>query len=98
MSRLHGAIDAIRQIIAQAADIPASSFEDDDDLVEDLGLKTLELVSVGLIIEEIFSIAVPDDLFESALYRTPEALAEWAVRQANAASYQEARAQPRKRA
>lgn len=96
MSRLSGATDAIRQIVFEASDdIVLHSIGEDHDLIEDLGLKTLELVSVGLMIEEVFFVAVPDGLFETPLYRTPAALAEWVLRQTVAASYAEARRQRR---
>jgi acyl carrier protein len=94
MSRLGGAIQACREAIATAADLPFGSIGPDEDLIDDLGLDTLELVSVALILEEIFSIPlVPDDLFETPLYRTPVSLAEWCIRKSEEASWTETQRQ-----
>lgn len=87
--RRQGAIQSIREAIAAASEIPLESIGPDDDLIEDLNLDNLEIVSLGLILEEIFAIAIPDGLFESALYRTAGAMAEWAIRQSDQAAWQE---------
>lgn len=98
MSRLPGAIESIRIAVATAAEIPLDRIGNDDDLAKDLELNPLQILSVCLIVEEIFSISIPDSLLQRAAYRTPAALAEWAIRESNAASYLEAKRQCARRA
>lgn len=96
MSRLDRAISAIIEAIATAADMPAERIAYDDDLIEDLGLKTLELLSLALILEEIFSISIPESIFESPIYRTAASLAEWCIRESERASWAESQRQRRR--
>lgn len=103
MSRLDGALLAVRQAIETAggfhtsrrsgaldryfaAQSKARPFSNDDDLVDDIRLNTFELQSVQWILEEVFSIPVPDEIWNSPKYRTAQALAEWCIRQRDLAS------------
>jgi acyl carrier protein len=97
VSRLAGATQAVREAIAAASKIPLDAIKTDDDLLEDLNLDTLEVVSLGLILEEVFSIEVPDGIFNTPLYRTPSGLAEWCIRKCEEAGWAETQRQ-RKRA
>jgi acyl carrier protein len=83
MSRLSGAIGSICEAISAAADIPIERIDPDDDFIDELAMNALELESLGMIVEEIFAIAIPDDLWRSPIYRTASALAEWAIRQSD---------------
>lgn len=91
MTRLAGAIEAIQSAVATAADIPFASIGPEEDFVDLLGLDNLELISLQLIIEEIFSIRVPDEIFETPRHRCAASLAEWAIRQSDQAAWQEGR-------
>jgi acyl carrier protein len=97
MTRLAGAIRAVREAVAVAAELPIDGIEPDDDLVDDIGLDELERESLGLILETVFNIAIPDELWNSPLYRTPASLAEWCIRKSDEAEWAEVRRQ-RKRA
>ena len=97
MSRLDGAIQAVRQAVATASTIPLEAIGPDEDLVDDLSLDDLELISVALILEEVFSIPVSEEIFEQPLYRTPASLAEWLIRKSEEAEWTEVQRQ-RKRA
>jgi acyl carrier protein len=97
VTRLANAIDAIRDAIATVSELPAFSVGKDDDLVDDLGLDGLELEGISLILDEIFAIQVPDELWSSPLYRTPQSLAEWCIRRSEEAGWAETQRQ-RKRA
>ena len=97
MSRLDGAITAIRKAIATATDLPLDSIAADDDLADDLCLVELERLSLSLIVEEVFGVVLCDELWTTPLYRTPAAMAEWVIRQAEVNAEVEARRQ-RKRA
>lgn len=98
MSRLDGAILAVRQAIASATggDIPLEAIGKDEDLVDDLSLDNLELISVALMLEEVFQVPVSEEIFEQPLYRTPAALAEWLIRKSEEAEWAEVRRQRRK--
>jgi acyl carrier protein len=96
MSRLDGAILAVREAVAAASTISVDAIEPDEDLLDDLGLDNLELISLALILEEVFSIEVPEAIFETALYRTSASLAEWCIRQSEEASWTETRRQRRR--
>jgi acyl carrier protein len=99
MSRIAGATQKVRRIVFEATDdIELEAIGPDDDLKEDLGLNVLELLSVCLIVGDVFGVDVPDGIFETPLYRTPAALAEWVIGQADSASYQEAQRQAPRRA
>jgi hypothetical protein len=50
-SRLSGAVQSIRESIAAASEIAFDAIGADDDLIDDLGLDNLSLVSLGLILE-----------------------------------------------
>ena len=89
MTRLVGAILAVRQAIATAADIPIDSVPADDDLIDDLCLDELERESLGLIIEELFGVKLHARLWSSPLYRTAAALAEWIIRKSEEAAWAE---------
>jgi hypothetical protein len=89
--RLEGAVDAVRESIAVAAGIPAASIGADDDLYEDLHLDQCEAESLRLVLEEIFGVRVPDCLWNTPLHRTATATAEWLVRAAETAAWQEAK-------
>jgi acyl carrier protein len=95
--RLPGAIIAVRQAAALAGDIPIENIGADEDLRDDLVLDALELESLGLILEEIFGIAIPAELWDSPLYRTSSSLAEWLIRKSEEAEWAEAR-RPRRHA
>lgn len=98
MSRLDRAIDAVCQAIETVSQIPAAKIERDDDFKADIGLDPLELESLGLIIEEIFSIRIdPEHLFASPIYRTPASLAEYCIRHSELASWAESRREPARR-
>lgn len=88
MSRRQNAIEAIRQAVAAASEIPLDQIGADDDLIDDVSLDELELESVGLILEEIFEgISVdPIRLFAGPLYRSIDSLADWCIRQADLAA------------
>lgn len=90
-SRLSGAVQSIREAIAAAAEIDFDVIGGDEDLIDDLGLDNLELVSLALIVEEIFAVSVPDNLFQTPLYRTASSLAEWAIRQSDQGAWAESR-------
>lgn len=81
MTRLSGAITAVRQGIATAAEIAFDSVGPDEDIVDELNLDELERESLGLILEELFCITIPDGLWKTPLYRTAASLAEWCIRQ-----------------
>jgi acyl carrier protein len=104
MSRIAGATQKIRRIVFEATDdIELEAIGPDDDLKEDLDLNVLELLSVCLIVSDVFGVDVPDGIFETPLYRTPAALAEWVIGQAEEAAWAERRmsgphAQGRRRA
>lgn len=83
MSRLSGAIGSICEAIAAAGNIPVERIDPDDDLIDDLAMDTLELESLSMILEEIFSIGIPDDLWRGPIYRSASSLAEWAIRQSD---------------
>lgn len=87
MTRLAGAIQAVRDAVATAAVLPIDTVADDDDLIDDVGLDEIERESLSLILEEVFAITVPDDLWSSPLYRTPASLAEWCIRRSDQASW-----------
>lgn len=91
--RLSRATEAIRDAIAAVSTIPSARILDDDDLVDDLGLDELELESLGLILEEIFGIDVPEEIWGSPLNRTPASLAEWCIRKSNEAAWREVKRQ-----
>jgi hypothetical protein len=97
VSRLEGAIQVVREAVATCAGLPVDSIEQDEDLVSDLCLDALERESLGLIIDEIFSVIIPVELWRSPLYRTPATLAEWLIRKSEEASWKETQRQ-RKRA
>lgn len=87
--RIDGATLAIRQAIVEVSDYCLPNVGADDDMIDDLALDELELEGLNLIVEELFGVSVPEDLFRTPLYRTPEAFAEWIIRQAEAQSYAE---------
>lgn len=104
MSRLAGAILAVRQAIVAASDprkrghgYALEQVGEDDDLIDDLCLCPIELESLGLILEETFQgISVdPETLWRGAWHRTPEALAQWCIRQSDLAAEVELRRQRR---
>lgn len=91
-SRLAGAVDAIRGAIASISDWSAEQILEDDDLADDLLLDELDLEILGLILEEIFAIPeVPEQLWQSPLFRTPASLAEWCIRHSEDAAWREAK-------
>lgn len=96
-SRLSGAILAVREAVAAAVGLPVESIEPDEDLILDLSLDELERESLGLVIDEVFAVIIPAELWRSPLYRTPASLAEWLIRKSEEAAWSETRAQ-RKRA
>lgn len=83
MSRLERAVDSVRRAIATAADIPFDGVGPDEDIVDDIGLDPLECESLALIVEEVFGVTVPDELWRTPLHRTAAALAEWAIRESD---------------
>lgn len=89
--RLAGAILAVRQAVGTACGIPLESIEPDEDLINDLGMDELECESLGLILDEVFAVVVPIELYRSPLYRTCASLAEWIIRQSEASEWTEAR-------
>lgn len=95
MNRISGAIQAVLEAVAVASDLPSAAIGPDDDLVDDLHLDELELESLQLILEELFAIEVPDEIWNTPLYRTAGGLAEWVVRHSESASYAEAQRQRR---
>ena len=96
VSRVVGAIKAVRDAIATATEIPVRLIDADADLKTDLRCNAYEFESLKLILEEVFGLdCMPDDLFRTPLYRTAEALAEWCVMRSNEASWQQARQQRR---
>lgn len=95
--RLANAIERVRGCIAVAADMRSATIGNDDDLVDELGLDELELESLQLMLEEIFAISVPDELWAGSVYRTAASLAEWCIRQSDQAAWEASR-QERKRA
>lgn len=99
VTRLAGAILAVRQAVATATNLRVDDIPPDDDLINDLCLDELERESFGLIIEEVFGahVIIPAELWRSPLYRTPASLAEWCIRKSDEASWAETQ-QQRKRA
>lgn len=96
VSRLDGARDAVLRAIATAGDIPIENFGPDEDIVDDLIFDELECESLGLILEEVFGIVVPEELWHSPLYRTAASLAEWCIRQSDLAAEVELQRQRRR--
>jgi acyl carrier protein len=94
---VEGATQAVREAVATACNIPMDAIGADDDVVDDLNLDNLELISLGLILEEIFCVQVPETIFESAMLRTASGLAGWLVRRCEEAEWAEVQRQ-RKRA
>lgn len=91
MSRLDGAIQAVRSAIAAASEIPIDSIGPDEDIVDELSLDDLELISLALILEEVFSIPVPESLFARPQHRCPSSLAQWCIDRSNESEWREAR-------
>lgn len=91
-ARLLGAVDAVSAAIAGALAINPDRIGPDDDLILDLGMKPIDLESLSLIVDEIFSVQIPEALFKSGLYRTPAALAEWLISRSDERAWQTARA------
>jgi acyl carrier protein len=94
-SRLAGAILTVREAVASVLECPVESVPPDDDLIDDACLDELECESLGLILEEVFGITVPDELWKSCLYRTPTSLAEWCIRTSDNAAWVSCRQQRR---
>ena len=98
--RRHWAVQAVREAIVAASDgdFDLSMVGPDDDLLDDLSLNPLELVSLCLIVEEIFSIDCPDPthLFETAHHRSAASLAEWAIRETDRQAWGELNHQRRR--
>jgi acyl carrier protein len=97
VTRLANAIETIRGMVAKRAGFRLDSIGADDDLIDDIGLDEIELESIQLDLEYIFGIKVPDELWSSPLYRTPQSLAEWCIRRSEEAGWAETQRQ-RKRA
>jgi acyl carrier protein len=96
-ARQSRATDAIRQAISAATEIRLVTIGEDDDLIDDLAMNSLELESLSLVLEEIFAIQIPAQaLYGSPLYRTPSALAEWAIRASDQAAWAEAQRPPQR--
>jgi acyl carrier protein len=87
MSRLDRAIETIRECIATISDVPVASIGNDDDLIDDMALDPLELESLALVLEEIFSITVPECVWKAPVFRTAASLAEWCIRQSDLAAW-----------
>lgn len=97
VTRLVGAIEAVRDAVRASLDrdpiVPWICA--DDDLINDLGVTAYELESLSLIVEEVFGIELLDDLWRTPLYRTPASLAEWVLRKADEAAWEETQRQRR---
>lgn len=85
--RMHGAILAIRTAIVAGSNYELCNVDADDDMIDDLALDELEIESFSLIIEEVFGVVVPEDLFRSPLYRTAESFAEWVIARSDALAW-----------
>lgn len=96
MSRQAGAAESIREAIAAATGVRPALIGLDDDMIDDLKMDELERESLGLVIEEIFGVRIPPDLWRSALYRTANALSEWVVREAERQAWLESQRQSRR--
>lgn len=95
MSRLERSIQACREAIATASEIPIDKISALDDIQDDLGMSPLEQLSLALIIEEIFSISCPESTFEKPIYRNAAGLAEWCIRRSEEAAWRESQRQRR---
>lgn len=94
--RTRSAVHIVREAVASATDrLALHSIGEDDDILAALHFEPNELESLTLILEEIFSIAVPGVLWRKALYRTPAALAEWLIAESDKAAWIEVRQQRR---
>jgi acyl carrier protein len=91
VSRLDGAIAAVRQAVATACGLPLEAIEPDDDFISDICLDSLEIESFCLIVEELFGARVPEELFRTPLYRTAAAFAEWIIERSKHAAWAESR-------
>lgn len=91
MTRLAGAIQAVHEAVAAATGLQVDVIDLDDDLATDLILDSMERESLSLIVEEVFSVTIPEELWNSPLYRSVTGLAEWLVRKTEEASWAESR-------
>lgn len=91
MTRLPHAIEAVRETVATVSKFKLAQILNDDDLIDDIALDELELESIALILEEIFAISIPDELWSTPLFRTPASLAEWCICRSTEAAWTESR-------
>lgn len=91
--RLENAISAVCDAACVAAGVPCGMMfvGPDEDLIDDIQLDPLECETLRLILEEVFGVAVPDNLWATPLYRTPSSLAEWLISRSNLAAWIEAK-------
>ncbi|MGA2067256.1 MAG: phosphopantetheine-binding protein [Thermoguttaceae bacterium] len=54
----------VKQIISEFVDVAADRIRETDDLLNDLGCDSLDIVEVTMELEEHFDISVPDELQE----------------------------------
>ena len=57
----------VRELIGETAGYEPADLKDDDKLVEDLGLDSLELVRLALDFEDAFDLEVPDDAVKAGM-------------------------------
>lgn len=58
--------DKVRRLLAGQFGIEPARITNDADLVNDLGLDSLDTVEVAMMLEEEFGIAIPDEKMEKA--------------------------------
>lgn len=95
MSRLDGAISAVCQAVATACGLQLELVQPDEDFIADLCLDGLEIESFSLIVEDVFGVTVPEELFRTPLYRTASSFAEWVIERSDQAAWAESQRQRR---
>ena len=53
--------EKLQQIVAAQLKIDADTIEDNNDIADDLGADSLDIVEILMVIEEQFGVAIPDE-------------------------------------
>lgn len=59
--------DRVKNVIADQVGVPANGVRNDQTLRDDLNLDSLDMVEIGMGLEEEFSLEIPDDLLVMGL-------------------------------